>query len=197
MIDKYIDFCQKALLPPNSHTEGKIRPTLVYLLRTRQRCTQPTHNLIERGVLGEYFPLPTPTSTSSASAALGTAGTNMEQPSNTSHPSHPTPPQFSAVHVHEDSTELTPGQAYAIFDTKDVLGVLPPELDLVVRQAAKWAGVEEELVCGVVERYERRLVRWWDGRKQKERKRGKGKGKARERESEEASASSSDAEDTP
>lgn len=86
---------------------------------------------------------------------------------------------MTATHPHESSSELRPGQAYAIYHTQDVLGALPEEYEAVVRRAALWAGVEEEYVCGMVERYEHRLARWWAGvrrREEKEKAAEKGKG---------------------
>lgn len=77
---------------------------------------------------------------------------------------------MTATHPHEASTELRPGHAYAIYHTQDVLGALPEDYEVVVRRAARWAGVEEEYVCGVVERYEHRLARWWSGVKRREEK---------------------------
>lgn len=36
------------------------------------------------------------------------------------------------------------------------------EYALVIGRAGRWAGVPVEYLGGVVETYERRLVRWWD-----------------------------------
>ena len=69
----------------------------------------------------------------------------------------------------ENSTELRPGQAHRIYNTQDILGTLPEEYELVVQRVARWAGVGDEYVCGVVERYERRLARWWDRVRRSER----------------------------
>ncbi|OBZ70088.1 hypothetical protein A0H81_09999 [Grifola frondosa] len=65
---------------------------------------------------------------------------------------------------------LHPGQCYVIYNTLDLLGSLPEEYELVISRAARWAGVDDDYVCGVVERFERRLVRWWDGVRRKERR---------------------------
>lgn len=75
---------------------------------------------------------------------------------------------MSATRVHEASSEPRPGQAYKIFQTQDLLGALPEDFDAIVKCAAKWAGVEEDYVCGVVERYEHRLARWWSGVRRRE-----------------------------
>ncbi|KAF7793654.1 hypothetical protein EIP86_004769 [Pleurotus ostreatoroseus] len=144
MLDDYLDFCEKALLPP-----------------ARKEAA-------ERGVLREYFPLAphTDTPTEFSPPSPSTLASDSAPNPNPNPNSKPKP--LSAQHPHETSTELRPGQAYAIYNTQDVLGALPADLERVVRRAARWAGVEEEYVCGVVERYERRLVRWWAGVKKRE-----------------------------
>lgn len=63
---------------------------------------------------------------------------------------------------------LVPGQKQLIFSRHDILGTLPPEFQLVADRAAQWVGVETDDLCAVVERMERRALRWWG----KERKRG-------------------------
>ncbi|KAH7887669.1 hypothetical protein F5I97DRAFT_2010694 [Phlebopus sp. FC_14] len=63
---------------------------------------------------------------------------------------------------------LEPGESYTIYHSGDVLGSLAPELDLVVQKSARWTGVSCDVICGVVERYERRLVRWWNGERESE-----------------------------
>lgn len=60
-----------------------------------------------------------------------------------------------------DMDILEPGEMYTIYDTKDVLGNLSGDLNMIVDRSARWAGTEGDFVCGVVERYERRLARWW------------------------------------
>ena len=56
---------------------------------------------------------------------------------------------------------LRPGEEYAIYNTSDALGTLPPQYDAVIKRAARWCGVQDDYVAGVVERFERRLLRWW------------------------------------
>ena len=60
---------------------------------------------------------------------------------------------------------LEPGEMYTIYDAKDVLGNLSGDLKMIVEKSARWAGVDRDSVCGVVERYERRLARWWNDRR--------------------------------
>ncbi|SRR6266852_676937 len=53
-----------------------------------------------------------------------------------------------------------PGEAYRVYRSRDVLGVLPEEMALVISYGARWLGVHEELILGVCEAYERRLSTW-------------------------------------
>lgn len=62
---------------------------------------------------------------------------------------------------------------YTIYEAKDVLGNIPGDLEIVVDRCARWAGIRCDYLCGVVERYERRLVRWWQD---KRRERGEQEG---------------------
>lgn len=63
---------------------------------------------------------------------------------------------------------LQPGESYTIYHSGDVLGNVPSELDVIIQRACRWAGVSSDYICGVVERYERRLVRWWQAERQYE-----------------------------
>ena len=58
------------------------------------------------------------------------------------------------------SETLYPGQAYAVYSATDILGTVPEDYEVIVRCAARWTGVDEEVVHSVVETLERRLVRW-------------------------------------
>lgn len=59
------------------------------------------------------------------------------------------------------SGALKPGEKYTIYDAKDVLGTLPGDLKMIMERSAGWAGIGSDELCGVVEWYERRLLRWW------------------------------------
>ncbi|KAF9226549.1 hypothetical protein BS17DRAFT_794039 [Gyrodon lividus] len=59
-----------------------------------------------------------------------------------------------------------PGESYTIYHSQDILGNLSPELELLVQKSARWAGVDSDFLCGVVEGYERRLMRWWNAERQ-------------------------------
>ncbi|KAI0254701.1 hypothetical protein BJV78DRAFT_1273782 [Lactifluus subvellereus] len=54
-----------------------------------------------------------------------------------------------------------PGEGYAIYRSRDVLGALPEEMEMVISYGARWVGVEEEMILKVSEGYERRLWSWW------------------------------------
>jgi RNA polymerase I-specific transcription initiation factor RRN7 len=64
-----------------------------------------------------------------------------------------------------DMVILEPGEMYTVYDAKDVLGNLSGDLKMIVEKSARWAGIDCDFVCGLVERYERRLVRWWNDRR--------------------------------
>jgi len=53
-----------------------------------------------------------------------------------------------------------PGEAYRVYRSRDVLGLLPVEVGEVVSHGARWTGVEEETILKVSEAYERRLSSW-------------------------------------
>ncbi len=63
----------------------------------------------------------------------------------------------------EDGTDREgrePGEAYRVYRSRDVLGVLPEEMDLLISYGARWVGVDEETILRVSEGYERRLSTW-------------------------------------
>ncbi|CCM01610.1 uncharacterized protein FIBRA_03670 [Fibroporia radiculosa] len=80
------------------------------------------------------------------------------------------PAALKATPLDAEDDHLRPGEIYAIYNTLDVLGSIPVQYEVVVRRAAHWAGVPEDYVAGVVERFERRLVRWWrrEGKQQRD-----------------------------
>ena len=78
-------------------------------------------------------------------------------------------PDFSANTIGEGVDQPRPGEEYTIYNTQDILGSLPTDLELVISRAARWAGVEDNYVCSAVERFERRVLRWWDRQQRKER----------------------------
>lgn len=71
------------------------------------------------------------------------------------------------------STVLRPGESYKIYRAHDILGSVSEEYALIVERAARWCGIEDEMVYAVVERFERRLL-CWKKRKDKLKKDGKG-----------------------
>ncbi|KAL1761086.1 hypothetical protein FB107DRAFT_201738 [Schizophyllum commune] len=79
-----------------------------------------------------------------------------------------------AGRVSHEGKDSRPGEHYPVFNARDVLGTLPQPLGLVVARGARWVGVPEAHVGGVVEKYERRFVRWW----QTDRRRSRGGGSA-------------------
>ena len=76
---------------------------------------------------------------------------------------------MAANTIDKGHDHLRPGEQYTIYHTQDILGSLPTDLELVVSRAAKWAGVDDDYVAAVVERLERRVLKWWDRQQRKER----------------------------
>jgi len=62
-----------------------------------------------------------------------------------------------------------PAEDIAIFNSHDILGMLPPEYELILESASQWAGSGKEDVGVLVEAFERRIMRWWDKTKRSER----------------------------
>jgi len=117
----------------------------------------------EGEILGDYFPIQCGDPVQRNSAAAIKASTSRRS----------LPP--TALHQVSDTVDLRPGEAFKIFNARDVFGALPDDYQLVVNKAAGWAGVSEECMCAVVERFERRLVRWWDGVRRMEQRKSKEK----------------------
>lgn len=69
-------------------------------------------------------------------------------------PVDPTPKEGTAV------TVLRPGESHKIYHARDILGSVSKEYELVVERAARWCGVGDEVIYAVVERLERRFLRW-------------------------------------
>jgi hypothetical protein len=57
-------------------------------------------------------------------------------------------------------TILCPGESHKIYYAHDILGSVSEEYALVVERAARWCGVGDEVIYTVVERFERRFLRW-------------------------------------
>jgi RNA polymerase I-specific transcription initiation factor RRN7 len=53
------------------------------------------------------------------------------------------------------------GEAYSIYRSRDNLGALPEEMEMVISYGARFIGVDEEMILKVSEGYERRLWNWW------------------------------------
>ena len=59
--------------------------------------------------------------------------------------------------------KLRAGESYRVYNAQDVFGRLPDRYAIVLSRAACWAGVSEDELSEVIERFERRLVRRWKG----------------------------------
>lgn len=74
----------------------------------------------------------------------------------------------AAASMEGGTEELAPGEAYAVYRSRDVLGVLPEEMDFVISYGARWVGVDDETMVKVSEGYERRLCNWVGRQKRRE-----------------------------
>jgi len=110
----------------------------------------------ERNLLEDYFPITTGNSTSEENMAAALQDV----------PSHPKLPS-NGLNKDDAEDAVYPGQSYTIFSALDLLGTLPEEYELVVSRASRWAGVPGQYLSSVVENFERRVVRWWEGEKRR------------------------------
>lgn len=65
----------------------------------------------------------------------------------------------------DETSVLIPGAVVSMYRGVDVTGLMPADYDVVLSAAATWSGFAAADVAVVVERYERRLVRWWRSRR--------------------------------
>lgn len=103
------------------------------------------HMKAEHRVADKYFPLVNKTADPTRGEQSGPGGRGLS----------------SARENGADGGVPEPGDMYTVYDAKDVLGNLSEDLRVITERAARWVGVECDFLCGVVERYERRLMRWW------------------------------------
>ncbi|KDQ64561.1 hypothetical protein JAAARDRAFT_52507 [Jaapia argillacea MUCL 33604] len=105
--------------------------------------------------------------------------TNPEAPENPIlKPQHPSL-SASVPDNTKNGDELRPGESYRIYNARDIFGTLPGEYETVVQRGGRWAGVSDECVNAIVERFERRLVRWWEGVKRQEKRKSAGENRER------------------
>ncbi|KAJ3555541.1 hypothetical protein NP233_g12182 [Leucocoprinus birnbaumii] len=67
-----------------------------------------------------------------------------------------------------EAKSLRPAENYAIWNSRDVFGTLAEDFGALLGRAAKRIRIGEDYLGGVVERYERRFVRWWEEEKRRE-----------------------------
>ncbi|KAA1466439.1 hypothetical protein DENSPDRAFT_768843 [Dentipellis sp. KUC8613] len=121
------------------------------------------HGISETGmdsrVVDEYFPLGTQQWGSEPHRLADGGATAEARVTNA----------LQAAPLTDDATNEEPGAVYTIYNSRDVLGTVSEEYEMVVGRAARVTGVGDEYMGGVVEKYERRLTRWWDGVRRGER----------------------------
>lgn len=64
---------------------------------------------------------------------------------------------------------MRPGEFYTIYHSVDVFGTSAEEYEKVVSRAARCVAVTENFINRVVEKYERRVLRWWNIEKRRRR----------------------------
>jgi len=144
-IDTYLEFCEKALLREDGQVLNK------------ESGFQSVAHLFPLGGRREHDPPALPSLSSSHPPSL-----SLYEPPGTGL-------------AEEEDAPLLPGQDIKVFNSSDILGCLPPDYEVVLELGGYWAGVGKEAVAMLVERFERRLGRWVDQRKQKQRKDAKAK----------------------
>ena len=111
----------------------------------------------------EYYPIDAPPTKEERRARL--AGQRV-------HPLPQLPAQDPVDPAFAEGTTVTalhPGESHRVYCAHDILGSVPEEYALVVERAARWCGVEDEVIYAVVERFERRFL-WWKKKKDKHEK---------------------------
>ena len=152
MLDEYLLFCEKALLPREDRMHRKQFSPNRNSIGLRNRP-------VARNATTDHFPLHREPGSDSPATQHDASD-------------KPVDPDWSAKTANtfdEESDALKSGERYTIYNTQDILGSLPEDLDLIISRAARWAGVDEGYISGVVERFERRVVRWWDTARRKDR----------------------------
>jgi len=118
----------------------------------------------ERNLLGDHFPIARRNSVHEAAPTIEEA---------------PGYPKCRSNKPHKDDDEkhvMRPGESYTIYNSLDAFGTSAEEYELVVSRAARWVAVTENFLSRVVEKFERRVVRWWNIEKKTTKERGGGRG---------------------
>lgn len=112
---------------------------------------------MERNILVHYFPVKRGNVDAGGLAASGLQA--------------PVYPILRANTLNEDDNEdaALPGQAYTIYNPQDVLGTLPVEYEKVLSRAAHVVEVPDDYLSAVIDKFEHRIIRWWDGEKKRHR----------------------------
>jgi len=143
MVDDYLDFCERALLGSEEGVETGERWSVYYVGVT----SKVDRYVGGQKVLASYFPL-------GVGHTDRDPGVAVEQERR----------KLGGTLPKEDDGDerpLRPGELYPIYNSRDVLGSLPEDYEVVLGRGARWVRVPTEYVSGVVEKFERRVVRWW------------------------------------
>lgn len=176
-LDLYLGFCERALLgETEERLAGEREGSGVYRHAVVEKHSMMTccFPFAERRILDEYFPL----NTEGQDRREGDRRRAQEQELVVGRRRAMT--MTVGGHEEKKNEGRKPGEGYTVYNTQDVLGTVPEGYALVVGRAARWTGVDSEYIYGVVERYERRLVRWWDGMRRRRSREGEGERRERE-----------------
>lgn len=158
-LDEFLEFCaEKALVSADGGNGSQMTLFLTFCYSAKVDCPW---DLVVNRLAEECYPVgPSPQSIEERRTRLASQRTR---------PLPQLPAQDSIEPALKDCaafTALRPGESYKIHYAHDVLGSVSEEFTLIVERAARWCGVEDEVIYAVVERFERRFL-WWKKRKDK------------------------------
>ena len=142
-VDEYLELCQRGLVRPETLRSG---------MDGRSGIWGETINpkWADQRTLQDFFPLKS-----------GRAGASSGQPAIERLEGDQRAPRVGvSMEEGTDWETREPGEAYRVYRSRDVLGVLPEDFELVISYGASWTGVDQETMLRVCEAYERRLSTW-------------------------------------
>lgn len=142
-VDEYLELCQRGLLRPERVRSGMDGRTGIWEYTINPKWA-------DQRTLEDIFPLKS-----------GRVGAKSGKPGIERLEGDQRAPRVG-VSMEEGSDWETrePGEAYRVYRSRDVLGVLPEEMELAISYGARWIGVDQETILSLTEVYERRLASW-------------------------------------
>jgi RNA polymerase I-specific transcription initiation factor RRN7 len=114
-----------------------------------------TETSAERKVIEEYFPVKTWQRSEEVQIGWEREATGSKR-------------QTGATAEDGGTRTLSPGEQYAIYNTEDEAGEMPESSEVAIGRAGQVTGVGAEMVSKVTEKFERRLLSWWQKEKRSE-----------------------------